>query len=291
MNNKTNTYLGKKILYALVMVMSGLLVLFCVVGVIGVWLVERPLSDAAVTILNVAEDTAGTVRASIARVDQPLAALQAKTTEIEDASQQLSQNVTDKGLVMVLLPEEKAQQLMETASSVLETYHEIRETIKKGLDLYRSIDRLPFISLPGLNADQVEKITTSMDKIDALVESLRSGIVDLRAGVAEAIGKVEATAKLLNDELLQVREALSQLDSKLAVLEDLLDRLQQVIPGVFMTLAVIISLIFIFIIFTQVEVIRLYAARWRLLGQLEDSAPIGMLEQPAQVEGSDQEGE
>jgi hypothetical protein len=290
-NNKKNNYIGKKILYALVIAISGLLVLFSMIGVIGVWLVERPLSDSAVTILSVVEETTGTVRASIARIDQPLAALEAETTEIEAVSQQLSQNVTDKGLVMVLLPEEKAQQFKESASSVLETYYEIRDTITKGLELYRSIDRLPFISLPGLNEDQVGKITTSMDKIDALVQTLRSGIADVRAGVAEAIGKVEEAARLVKNEIIQVREALALLDSRLAALEALLIRLQQVIPGVLLAVAVILSLFLVFIIFTQVEVIRLYIARWRLLGQPEDAPSVDAIPQPAQTQEGNPESE
>jgi hypothetical protein len=39
------------------------------------------------------------------------------------------------------------------------------------------------------------------------------------------------------------------------------------------TIAVILSLIFAFLIFTQIEMIRLYIDRWRLLEQLLVSTP------------------
>ena len=122
MNKKNNSYLGKKILYGFVIGLSGLILLFCLAGIIGVWVVERPLSDATVTLLRVVENSTKVVRTATSRVDQTLAAVQAKTAEISDASNQLSQNVTDKGLVLVLLPEEKEQQLVETASSIQDTY-------------------------------------------------------------------------------------------------------------------------------------------------------------------------
>jgi hypothetical protein len=281
MNSKSNTSLGKKILYACVIGMSSLILLGSIVGIIGVWLVERPLSDAAVTTLSLVEKSTAIVRASNTRVDQALAGLQVKTTEISDASQQLSQNVADKGLVLVLLPEEKEQQLIDTASSVRDTYTGIRESIGKGLDLYRSINRMPFVSLPGLSDEQMAKIDASVSKTQSLAEALRSEIADFRTGVASTIEKVDAAATLLNNEITQVRDTLSELDSRLAALEVLMIRLQQVIPSVLLVIAVIISLVFAFIIFTQVELIRLYINRWRLLGQPQGSLPAETLAQPA----------
>jgi hypothetical protein len=281
MNSKSNSSLGKKILYACVIGMSSLILLGSIVGIIGVWLVERPLSDAAVTTLSLVEKSTAIVRASNTRVDQALAGLQVKTTEISDASQQLSQNVADKGLVLVLLPEEKEQQLINTASSVRDTYTGIRESIGKGLDLYRSINRMPFVSLPGLSDEQMAKIDASVSKTQSLAEALRSEIADFRTGVASTIEKVDAAATLLNNEITQVRDTLSELDSRLAALEVLMIRLQQVIPSVLLVIAVIISLVFAFIIFTQVELIRLYINRWRLLGQPQGSLPAETLAQPA----------
>jgi uncharacterized phage infection (PIP) family protein YhgE len=282
MNSENNTHLGKKILYSLVIGMSGLILLLSLAGIIGVWVVERPIADAAVSVLKVVENSSQVIRQANSRVDQTLAALEAKTTDIANSSQQLSQNVNDKGLVMVLLPEEKEQQLTETADSVRDTYSGIRESIAKGLDLYRSINRIPFVSLPGLSDDQVDKLESGMAQIQTLVTTLRSGIADIRSGVTGAIDKVSATADLLTKEILRARDASAQVDSSLAALEALSVRLQQVIPGILVIIAVILSLIFAFLIFTQVEVIRLYIDRWRLLGRPQEMLPAETLAQPPQ---------
>ena len=267
MNEETNAHVGKKILYTIVILLSSLLILLSVAGIIGVWLVERPLSDTAVAVLSVVEESTVTVRAATDRVDQALVKLQGITTQVQDASQQLSQNVTDKGLVLVLLPEEQEQNLAETAGSVKDTFTNIRAAIGNAQDLYRSINRLPFVSLPGLDENQVEAIATSVDKTQELVENLRTDIADFRSGVSNKVDKLTGTADQLNKEISQIRDRLEQLDTRLAALGDLAIRLQQVIPGVLMALAIILSLIFAFLIFTQVEVIRLYVSRWRQLGK------------------------
>ena len=282
MTSENNNHMGKKILYSLVIGMSGLILLLSLAGIIGVWVVERPIADAAVSVLKVVENSSQVIRQANSRVDQTLAALEAKTTDIANSSQQLSQNVNDKGLVMVLLPEEKEQQLAETADSVRDTYSGIRESIANGLDLYRSINRIPFVSLPGLSDDQVEKLESGMAQTQALVTTLRSGIADIRSGVTGAIDKVSATADLLTKEILRARDASAQVDSSLAALEALSVRLQQVIPGILVIIAVILSLIFAFLIFTQVEVIRLYIDRWRLLGRPQEMLPAETLAQPPQ---------
>jgi uncharacterized phage infection (PIP) family protein YhgE len=166
---------------------------------------------------------------------------------------------------MTLLPAEKEQELAETAASVRDTYNSIRESIAQVLDLYRSIDRIPFVNLPGLSDDQMENIESSLTQTQAQVEALRSQIADLRAGVAGPIDRIQTTANLLTEEIGQARDAITQLDIKLAALEALSIRLQDTIRGVLTGIAVILSLIFAFLIFTQVELIRLYVERWRLL--------------------------
>jgi septal ring factor EnvC (AmiA/AmiB activator) len=262
--------------------MSSLLILLSVAGILGVWLVERPLSDTAVAMLRVVEESTATTQAAINRTDQALVKLQGITTQVQDASQQLNQNVTDKGLVMVLLPEEQEQTLTETAASVQDTFSNIRETIRNSLDLYRSINRLPFVSLPGLDENQVETIATSVEKTQALAGNLRTDIADFRSGVSSQVNKLTGTADQLNNEITQGRDRLAQLDTRLAALGDLAIRLQQVIPGVLLALAVILSLIFAFLIFTQVEVIRLYVDHWRLLGTSQETNPPDSLAQPVQ---------
>ena len=57
MNQTKNSHLGKKFFYGFVITLSSLVLLLCLVGVIGVWVVERPLSDAAVTTMKVVENS------------------------------------------------------------------------------------------------------------------------------------------------------------------------------------------------------------------------------------------
>ena len=161
MNNKKNTHLGRKILYALVIVMSSLILLLNIAGIIGVWTVGRMVSNAAVAVFRIVENSAKEIQASAQKVDGVLERFQARTTEITDATRKISQNVTDKGLVLLLLPEEREQQLTENIGSVRDTFGGIKELFTKAVELYRSIDAMPFVNLPSLSEDQLKNIEES----------------------------------------------------------------------------------------------------------------------------------
>ncbi len=265
MSKNENSNLGKKILYSVLIGLCGLVLILNLAGIIGVWAVRGPLSDSAVVIFRVVEDAAKFAQESLTKADLATANLQTAVGEVSRASDQISQNVSDKGLVMTLLPAEREQQLVETTGTVKETYQGIRGSIEAILDLYNSINRLPFVSLPGLSEGQVADIQNAVTQVQTLTDTLRSSIVDFRSGVTTKIDKVSGAASAVNDEISKIRNEIATLQTNLANLEAFSVRMQQVIPGVLTTLAVVVSLLLAFVAYTQVEVIRLYLGRWKSL--------------------------
>lgn len=254
--------------------MSILVILLSLGSIISVWLVEPPVKDTAVSLLVLVERSAGNMRQVNDRVDQTMGDLQTVTTDIADAANQISQNVSDKGLVLALLPEEKEQALLERIDSAQERFNEIRDSVLQVIEVYRSVNRLPFVSLPGLSEEQMAKIETALVQSKDKTSMLAMEVADFRAEVSGNIDKVRSAADLLTDEITQVRTELAQLDFELATLETMAVRLQRLIPTVLLTSAVIVSLVFAFVIYTQVEIIRLFVARWRLLSAVVPEEPL-----------------
>jgi hypothetical protein len=145
---------------------------------------------------------------------------------------------------------------------------------------------MPFINLPTLDKDQREQIDQALDQTQSQTGTLRSEIADFRSGVTDKVDKVEAAANKLNERIQNARDRVAKLDSKMAALKAFSIRMQHDIPIIFNTTFVILSLLFAFVVWTQVEMIRNYAARWRLLGQGEESVtlPVETLAQPVAIE-------
>jgi hypothetical protein len=94
--------------------------------------------------------------------------------------------------------------------------------------------------------------------------------------------------------LTEVRQNLAQIDSNLEALKDLVARWREMIPLLFTSLSVIISLLFIWLIYTQVEIIRMHIQRWKDLNGKQNTVSPGEVYADAASTGtldSEEQGE
>jgi biopolymer transport protein ExbB/TolQ len=260
--NKT----GRRIGYGTAIAVSGLVLMLCVVSIAGVWLVESVLSKTVVEVIEAVDVFTGNLRVVIEKVDQGVERMQETSTSISDASAQLAEQVTDEGLILLLLPEEQEQNLTEMAASLQETVDTLMSFLAAGLAIYHSIDSVPFIDLPSPSEEQVGNIQETVGEIQSLAENVETQITDFRSGVSDQIGKVEAGADAVTSKLDEVRASLSGLDSQLATLQESLVKLQKTILTALVLGAILMTLILAWVIYSQVEVLRLYARRWKVVG-------------------------
>jgi hypothetical protein len=246
------------------------------------------LGEAVVSFLVLVEESASLAQQITTKVDGVIERAEKITTGISYASTELSGEVTDKGVVMVLLPEENELQLTETVNSAQETFAEIRGVIENILNLYQTVDSIPFINLPGLSENQLEGITASLDEASEVVATLRAEIQAFRSGITEKIDLVADAAAQLTAEISELRAGLARLDTSLAQIESLAQRLLVIVPGLFIGSAVVLTIIFAFVIYTQVEIIRLYTIRWKQLGNVVSVEDLRTPDEPTKDEHTEE---
>ncbi len=279
--NKT----GRRIWYGTAVALSGLVLLLCAVSVIGVWVVESLLSNTVVEVIEAVDGFTGGIREVTDQVDLKVERLQEVSIFISTASARLSEKVTDKGLILLLLPEEKEQNLVELSTSVQDTVGTLRSTLAAGLAIYRSIDRMPFVNLPAPSQEQVDGIQDVVGEVQSLAESVESEITAFRSGASDQIGRVETGADRLTEKLGDVRGRLANLDARLAILQESLVQLQKTIQTALVLGAILLTLLLAWVIYSQVEVLRLYVRRWKISGAsvgVEEALPDLVNSQEAQ---------
>jgi hypothetical protein len=288
MNTDTKQrHLGRKIWYGVTIALCVLVILLSTAFVVGTWVAGSALSSVAVQVLLVVENTADGLSAIVERIDQGVAGLEEVSTSISAATIQLSQNVTDKGLVLTLLPEQREQELVSQANELQQTLDSVGEALKAGLELYRSIDNMPFVSLPKPEPDKIAKLEQDIANIGSTVQQVVQGIQDFRTGVAQEIDRVTSLLDEITSALVEARQELAQLNGRLEALQALADRLQRLAPLFFTLLSVFATLFFAWIIYGQVEIIRMYAGRWKGLGALAEGGSLSG-SQPAEDRLEDQ---
>jgi hypothetical protein len=272
---------GRRIWYGIAMFLSGLILLLSLAGIAGVWITERTLANSVVQLISAVDHVTGSLRQATQGVDQKLERMQSVSTSISTASAKLSQQVIDEGLIRQLLPDEKEQNLVELSSSVKEAVGPLRDLLSAGLVIYRSINQLPFVSLPAPSQEQVDQIGESAGEIQSAADSLETEITAIRSGTGKQISKVGTGADLLTARLGQFRDRLASLDARLAIAQESLVQLQQTAVRVLVLACFLVTLLLAWVVYSQVELIRLYRGRWKASGtktgtEEAPDQPVGM---------------
>ena len=266
--------LGRKIWYGTAIVLSVLVLVISAASVVGAWVVEQSLSKITVNLLGVTYDLAGGLRQVTQRIDDGAGEIRQITTGVSDVSTQISQNVEDKGLIALLLPEEQEQKLVERVDSIQQTVNSVRDVLQAGQDLYNTINQLPLVSLPQPKQETVDNLEQAAAKSKAAVEELRQGVRDFRSSATGKIDKVTQAADTVTQGMDELSSLMVETDADLAALQDSVTRLQQIVPVALALGTVLLTLFLVYIIYTQVEVIRLFVQRWRQLSPAPVALPV-----------------
>ncbi len=80
-------------------------------------------------------------------------------------------------------------------------------------------------------------------------------------------------ATRISDRLVEVLDKLVALDAELEGFQQTVAGVRSGVPTAFAISALLLSLLLVFVAYTQVEMIRLYVGHWRLLGATSASLP------------------
>jgi len=259
----------RKIWYGAAITLSALVLLLSAAGLIGAWVIEQTLVDVSQDLLGASANVASGLRRVTGQIDQGVAQVRQISSQVTDTSLKISQNIEDKGLVLTLLPAEQEQNLVEQAQQIQETLDNIREVLSAGISLYHSINRLPLVSLPAPDPESIEQIQASAASAQATIAEMRQSAQDFRSGASSQVSRVTQASERVTQGMDQLHAELSDLDQDLAALADFALRAQQAVPLVFGLGALAISLLMVYVIYSQVEMMRLLVGRWKALEQGE----------------------
>ena len=242
---------------------SSIILVLAVLGILGVWVASQTAVDVAVGLLNGVENTAQAAQHAVNRVQTGVTNVRADVVDIADSATQLSSNVADQGLILTLLPDEKVQRLDDAVTQVNDTVAALEDSAASARNLYRTMNRIPGVNLPELDE-------TPLANIQTVVTATRDGAAEIKAGVqgvrqkqADAIARVTTAAGKVENRLDDAKNTLDQVNAGLVRLQDRAAQIRGLVPTVFTVGALVVILFMVWVIYTQVVVIRLAWAQWR----------------------------
>ncbi len=234
---------------------SVLVILICVAIVIGIWVLQGKITSVAVTMLTGVDKSAQVMRNGVLRVDTGLVNLGDSVSIVEKASEQLAQNISDKGLLLLLLPPAQEQELTTAVQSVQQDFTAIQELLDATGEMLQTLDSIPFIETSGKSLAAVEALQNGMNEITAQVEQLKTGIAEFRSGVTENILRITNVTTSLNHQLDGLRSDLALVDTELNNVQVQARKLQRLFPTLLLLNSLFVTLIAGWIVYSQVVMI------------------------------------
>jgi outer membrane murein-binding lipoprotein Lpp len=235
---------------------SSLVLLICLTAVVQIWLVKGKVTDASIKMLQAMDESASMVSNIATRVDTGLAKIADISGKIESASSQLEQNVDDRGVVLLLLPETREQELTAAVISVQEDFAAIRELLQAVNETIQAFNRLPFVELPEKGLAAIETLESRIDQLTVLVDGVKADIQAFRSETAGRISKITTAASDLNLQLANIRSNLQLVDSELKSIQVQSRELQELLPTLLTSIAIMVTLLAVWVGYSQMVIIE-----------------------------------
>ncbi len=247
---------GRRVWLWTAVIISGIVLLLAAAGIIGTWVGRSVVIDVADGVLDGVYQLAGVGREGVVLVNGHTDDLRVAVEEVETAVDEISQNVSDKGLVLTLLPPEKEQKLADTADRIDEAANNIRSIVVAVVELIDAVSKIPFVNIPEPDPAKVESLQSDILAIQTGVDQLAADIQAFRDDAAGSVDKISGAAGEVASELGNIQDELATIDSNLNDLQTRTGELKSSIRFWTFFIALGLSLLLAWVIYGMVMLIR-----------------------------------
>ena len=231
---------------------SVLVILLNLALIAVVWIFQDDVSSSAVAIFVEVDNVTQVMRNGIARVEPEVRNLRRLTGQVESASEEIAQNVSEEGIILRLLPQTLVDSLTASSQSLREHFIAVYDLLGATSDILLALDKIPFVEIPERGLSTVAILQVNMVEIAVQVESLKSNISDARAEAGARISQVTDAAAFLGAEADQFNTDLIDVDTDLDSIQISVRKYRRLAPPVVLSSAIILSLLSGWVVYSQV---------------------------------------
>lgn len=253
----------KRVLSVTAIILSGLVILLCAAGAIGIWATSGVVIEAGTKLITAAEKAATAAQIGLQSIDNELSNLEEDTQSIEEAAAQLSQNISDKGLILVLLPPDKEEKLTNAIGSIKNALATVEQVVSSLIDTLVFIDSIPFVEVPIPEPDTLESLSAKVEKLNASIDKVTAQMQEARNNAAGAAQKVSDAVGEINNDIETARTEVDVRSEQVAATQATLSGIKDSLAFWVYLAAFLVTLIFAWIIYTQVLIIQFSLAKFK----------------------------
>ncbi len=234
-----------------------------ILSLIFMWIAFTAAGNLLVNLFEAAEKATSVADKALTQIDNTMVDFGNKATALSGDVQQVSQNVSDKGVIALLLPPDKETVLTDKVNDLKQTMAQVQDSVDSVRNFMQAFRAIPFIQTPDLDNSLLGKLNSAVTQVEDFVGQIKQGIENLRNGVAGAIDQVSYALTQLGNAVFQARYPLAQLHAYVqSANQVILPFLQTATPIFFFIVGAIISILYVWTVFVMWKFFR-WANAWR----------------------------
>jgi hypothetical protein len=246
---------GKRILAAILMALAVLFAAVCVGGIFGTWRVSNSLTDGIVGVLSRIDTALETTDNGLDTLNTRVGNSRDEVDAFEEAVLSAAEEFVDNPVILTTLSEKLDLGLGPAILKARDAVESVRETLIGIQNAIEAINALPFVSLDeNLSEDgPLAKLSEGIDAMTEGVEELRTGVREAKAEAAvQVVIRVGRAASRFDEGLWNIETTVTDLRGRVSELRSGVSRLKSRLVSLLDVAAVVITLILLWIFFSQV---------------------------------------
>jgi hypothetical protein len=256
----------KKIGRILILVVAVLVIVLSVGGIVGAWGVSSAVSNVTLKVFSVIQTGVEVVDTAAGRAGT---LVQTARSEVQQASEMVTKvasNLQENRPVLTALSDRLETRLGPAVDKIQEAVapvHDVLVTVSSAVSFANSV---PFIQERAPRLEQLDQTMTQLSSLAADVRQLRTTLQtavtekadQLTQGVATALTDLAAR---IDGRLADVQSRVQALQSEITALQARIQNLQSTLLLIYNLIALLATLLYIWVIYSQVVVIRHHWSR------------------------------
>jgi hypothetical protein len=225
-----------RILAAVVIALAILGIAVMLLGIVGTWAINGPLTDSFTELASLAQRGLEAADTALEAVDPVLSELQRAMQQVQQGTEELKTGIQDSTPIVsalsVLVGDDVTPKIEQAAQTLTDVHQAARDLNAAAL----AINNLPFANIEGVVQatqdflDLFNGIESKIYELDANVQSLKDGVVegavqpnqDLAIELERGLAEVQGETRDLAIRLDAAHETTTRVKSRLPLIFDLL---------------------------------------------------------------------
>ena len=251
----------KKIGRILAIVIAVLVIVLSLGGIVGAWGLSNAVSNVTVKVFGVIEGGVNVVDTAVGRVSSLIDTARSEVQQAGQTVNNIAANLQENHPILTALSERVETRLgpgIDKIQEALSPVHDALSTVGSAVSFANS---LPFISERAPGLEKVDQTLTRLGTLGADLQQLRSTLRALLEEKADKLTQAAATALTdlttrIDGGLANVQTDVQSVQSDIAALQARLQQRQSQLLLIYNLFALLMTLLFAWVIYSQVVVIR-----------------------------------